>query len=206
MKALDLTPAVAFWASWASWASWAFSEFSAFSAFCAKCRRSCLCHVRGLRRWCSLGLWGCLLPCALLWLPTPAPAQTQTRQAEVFRCGPDGRDLRDSPCPVANPTSPTSPVGPSASTSIRYDQPSDADSRAARQRHLAEASQASALAAARRASEAQARRQPSPAVALQALPPPARAASSPATVQLKPPKTARPHRPKPSSAAASAGR
>jgi hypothetical protein len=138
-----------------------------------------------------------LLLVLCLVLPATALAQTQARRAQVYRCGPDGRDLRDSPCPAGTTGS------TAASSTVSYDQPSDADSRAARQRHLAEARQAGELAAARRASEAEARHQRSLAVGLQKLPPPAQAASSPAVVHLKPPKTARPHKP---SAAASAGR
>jgi len=134
-----------------------------------------------------------LLPLVLaLGIALPAVAQTQTRSAQVYRCGPDGRDLRDSPCP-----------GGSGASSVSFDQPSSADARAARERHLAEARQGAELAAARRASEAQARHQRSQAVGLQSLPPPAQPASSPQAVQLKPPKLARPHKPH---GAASAGR
>ncbi|CAM3802649.1 hypothetical protein [Roseateles saccharophilus] len=122
----------------------------------------------------------------------PTLAQSQVRHAQVYRCGPDGRDLRDSPCPG----------GPAASGAIRYDEPSAADSRAARERHLADARQAAALASARRASEAEARHQRSQAVGLQTLPPPAQAASAPRVVHLKPPKLARPHKPKPAASSA----
>ncbi|MGQ3054314.1 MAG: hypothetical protein ACT6S0_21235 [Roseateles sp.] len=115
----------------------------------------------------------------------PALAQTEVRRAQVYRCGPDGRDLRDSPCPN----------GSAAGKSVDYDQPSAADNRAARQRHLAEAKQAAALSQARRASEAEARRQRSQAVGLQALPPPAQAASSPAVTTVKPSKSAKPKKP-----------
>ena len=131
-----------------------------------------------------------LLLCAAL----PAAAQTQVRSTQVYRCGPDGRDLRDSPCPNAA----SSPAG-----RIDFDEPSAADSRAARARHLAEARQAGALAQARRASEAEARRERHLAVGLQAAPVPASAASAPALSHVKPPKVAKPHKPKP---AASAGR
>lgn len=122
-----------------------------------------------------------LLLCAAL----PALAQTQVRQAQVYRCGPDGRDLRDSPCPS----------GATGAGVVSYDEPSAADSRAARERHLSEARQAGALAQARRASEAEARQQRSRHVGLQTLPPPAQAASGPQVTYLKPPKTAKPARP-----------
>ena len=29
-----------------------------------------------------------------------AQAQTETRSATIYRCGPDGRELRDHPCPA----------------------------------------------------------------------------------------------------------
>jgi hypothetical protein len=122
----------------------------------------------------------------------PAFAQTQVRRAQVYRCGPDGRDLRDSPCPGAVP-----PAG------VDYDEPSAADSRAARDRHLADAKQAAALAATRRASEAEARRQKASHIGLQAAAP-AQPASSPQVTHLKPPKTAKPR--KPSASTSSAGR
>jgi hypothetical protein len=124
-----------------------------------------------------------LLPVLLLSLALTAPAQTQSRSAQVYRCGPDGRDLRDSPCPGGAPPS-----------SVAYDEPSAADSRAARDRHLADAKQAAALAAARRASEAEARRQKAAHIGLQ--PAPAAAASAPPLTQIKPPKTAKPAKPK----------
>jgi hypothetical protein len=114
----------------------------------------------------------------------PALAQTQARSAQVYRCGPEGRDLRDSPCP-----------GGTAASSVAFDEPSAADSKAARDRHLADSKQAAALAQARRASEAEARHQRAQAVGLQSLPPPAQPASAPQVVPLKPPKTAKPHKP-----------
>lgn len=132
-----------------------------------------------------------LLLALALCAALPVGAQTQVRRAQVYRCGPDGRDLRDSPCP-----------GGTAASSVNYDEPSNADSRAARERHLAEARQAGALAASRRASEAEARHQRSLAVGLQQLPPPAQAASSPAFPP--PPKRPRLARPVKPSMAASA--
>ena len=125
-----------------------------------------------------------LLLALALAIALPALAQTQVRRTQVYRCGPEGRDLRDSPCP-----------GSGAASGVSYDEPSAADSRAARERHLAEAKQAAALAAARRASEAEARHQRSQHVGLQTLPPPPQAASAPQVTYLKPPKTAKPRRP-----------
>lgn len=125
-----------------------------------------------------------LLLLVLALASLPALAQTQTRSAQVYRCGPEGRDLRDSPCP-----------GGSATTSVDFDQPSAADSKAARNRHLADARQAAALAHARRASEAEARHQRAQSLGLQAAPTPPQAASAPRVVKLKPPKTAKPYKP-----------
>ncbi|WP_457390352.1 hypothetical protein [Roseateles sp. P5_E1] len=125
-----------------------------------------------------------LLLILALALALPVLAQTQTRRAQVYRCGLDGRDLRDSPCP-----------GGSAASSVDYDQPSAADSKAARDRHFADSRQAAVLAQSRRASEAEARHLRAQAVGLQAPPPPAQAASAPQVTHLKPPKTAKPHKP-----------
>lgn len=126
-----------------------------------------------------------LLLALVLALALPVQAQTQVRSAQVYRCGPEGRDLRDSPCP-----------GSGAASSVEFDQPSAADSKAARDRHLADAKRAAALAQARRASEAEARHQRAQAVGLQGPPPVAQPASAPKVVQLKPPKTAKPHKPR----------
>lgn len=124
-----------------------------------------------------------LLLALALVVALPAFAQTQVRRTQVYRCGPDGRDLRDSPCPGGG------------ASDVNYDEPSAADSRAARDRHLADAKQAAALAAARRASEAEARRQRGQHVGLQTLPPPAQPASGPQVTHLTPPKVAKPKRP-----------
>lgn len=124
----------------------------------------------------------------LLCAAVAAGAQTQQRSAQVYRCGPDGRDLRDSPCPG-------SPGRRDAGSTVSYDEPSAADSRTARERHMNEARQAAALAQARRASEAEARRMRGQAIGLQTLPPPPQAASGPQVTYLKPPKTAKPRKP-----------
>ncbi len=132
-----------------------------------------------------------LLVALALAVALPALAQTQVRRAQVYRCGPEGRDLRDSPCPgSAN----------AAGNGVDFDEPSAADSQAARRRHLAEARQAAALEAARRASEAEARHQRALHVGMQGQPA-AQPASSPAVTHLKPPRTAKPRK-----AAASAAR
>jgi hypothetical protein len=130
-----------------------------------------------------------LLLVLALGVALPVLAQTQVKRAQVYRCGPDGRDLRDSPCPGGN-----------AASGVDYDQPSSADSRATRDRQMADAKQAAALAAARRASDAEARHQRAQTLGLQA-PPPA-PASAPQIVRLKPPKVARPHKPTTAASAA----
>ena len=127
-----------------------------------------------------------LLLALLLCAAVAAGAQTQPRSAQVYRCGPDGRDLRDSPGPGSRRD---------AGSTVSYDEPSAADSRAARERHMSEARQAAALAQARRASEAEARRMRSQAIGLQTLPPPPQAASGPQVTYLKPPETAKPRKP-----------
>lgn len=122
------------------------------------------------------------LTCTLA-LIAPSQAQTVQRQAQVYRCGPDGRDLRDAPCPD----------GSGAST-VRFDEPSPADRAAARERSRTEAREAEALASARRASDNQARQQR--ALILGPTPPHAPASTSvPPPPHAKPPKLARPHKP-----------
>lgn len=91
-----------------------------------------------------------LLLALALCTALPSFAQAPVRRAQVYRCGADGRDLRDSPCPSGM-----------AASSTDTDQPAT-DGR----NRMAEAK----LAAARRASEAEARRQHSQAYGLQALP------------------------------------
>jgi hypothetical protein len=121
-----------------------------------------------------------------LALALPAFAQTQVRQAQVYRCGPDGRDLRDSPCPAGQAAS--------GSGKVSFDEPSAADTRAARERHLAESRQATALASARRASEAEARHERAQHIGMQAQPP-VEPASPPRVVKIKPPKKPKAHKP-----------
>ena len=132
-----------------------------------------------------------LLLALILCVALPALAQTQVRRTQVYRCGPDGRDLRDSPCP-----------GGTAASSVDYDEPSTADSRAARDRHMADAKRAAALAAARRASEAEGRHTRATLIGLQPAVAAAQPASSPQVTTLKPPKTAKPRKPSTSSTGA----
>jgi hypothetical protein len=71
-----------------------------------------------------------LAPC------TEARAQTEPRSTSLYRCGPEGRDLRDSPCPEA--------AGRPAQ-SVYHDQPSAAQTREARERAAGQQRQADAL-------------------------------------------------------------
>jgi hypothetical protein len=93
-----------------------------------------------------------LLP-ALLMLSLLAPhvdaqAQTETRSTQLYRCGPDGRDLRDSPCPehAAKPAQ-----------SVQHDQPSAAQTREARERAVEQQRQADAMERERQTREAKAK-------------------------------------------------
>lgn len=90
-------------------------------------------------------LQGLLAPCA------EAQAQTETRSTPLYRCGPDGRDLRDSPCPEA--------AGKPAQ-SVQHDQPSAAQTREARERAAGQQRQADALERERLAREAKSRPAP----------------------------------------------
>lgn len=89
---------------------------------------------------------------AALLLPTlgaigPLMAQSQTQTATIYRCGPQGRDLRDAPCPDAAAKPPQV---------LQYEQPSAADRQAARQQTRRDAEQAEALRAQRLRDEEQA--------------------------------------------------
>ena len=65
-----------------------------------------------------------LLLLAGVGMQAPAAAQTQTKSSTLYRCGPDGRELRDSPCPDGKPGA----AGPSQ---LQYEQPSAAQTAAA---------------------------------------------------------------------------
>lgn len=106
-----------------------------------------------------------VLPLLLLALAGAALGQTETRSATLYRCGEQGRDLRDQPCPA----------GSAASTQhLPYDQPSaaqtaEAQHRAAREARLAremtqarEKAEREALAANRKATALQAPRAAAP--------------------------------------------
>lgn len=78
-----------------------------------------------------------------------AAAQTQTRSIPIYRCGADGRDLRDSPCPDK--------PGASA-TQLGFDQPSAAQARATKEIAAADAKRADTMEKERLKHEAQALR------------------------------------------------
>jgi len=122
-----------------------------------------------------------------------AAAQTETRTATVFRCGADGRELRDSPCPN-NPKS--------SGSRVEFDQPSAAQTRAASERAIADAKRAHALEGKRLQDEAEARRRAAQAVGINGLAGPS-AAAKPANAPKQPlppkapkaPKLAKPYKP-----------
>lgn len=112
---------------------------------------------------------GCVI-ITLMALGSTVLAQTETRSTPLYRCGPDGRDLRDSPCPDGRP-----------GKEVKYDQPSAAQTREARERAQHERKQADAMERERLKNEAAARRNAAPAIGIrgQGAEPPAAAASTP---------------------------
>jgi hypothetical protein len=65
-----------------------------------------------------------LLSATLSMAQGSASAQTESREQRLYRCGPQGLDLRDQPCPAGQASS---------SQLLRYDQPSPQQTQAARQ-------------------------------------------------------------------------
>jgi len=86
----------------------------------------------------------CCLAIALMAMGGGAAAETERRSAQVYRCGPEGRDLRDAPC-----------ADQGAARPVEYDQPSAAQQREARERARLDARQADALQRERQREEAQ---------------------------------------------------
>ena len=125
-----------------------------------------------------------------------AAAQTEKRATQLYRCGPEGRDLRDAPCPDKG-----------AAQQVEYDQPSAAQQRETRERSRREAREADALERERLRREAQ---NPGGAIGIRgAGTPPAQAASAPAKqaapLTTKKPRTKKPKAPRtPTPAAARA--
>ncbi|RQO61765.1 hypothetical protein DBR47_06375 [Paucibacter sp. KBW04] len=69
-------------------------------------------------------------------MQAPAQGQTQTQSSPLYRCGPEGRDLRDSPCPGGKKDEPTK---------LQYEQPSAAQTAAAQAQSAREAKLADAM-------------------------------------------------------------
>lgn len=141
----------------------------------------------------KLALLACCSVVLTATLIGSAAAQTEARTATLYRCGADGRELRDSPCPNS----------PKASgTQIEFDHPSAAQTRAASERAIADAKRAHALEDKRHRDEAEAQRRASHAVGINGLAVPA-AAAKPASAPKQPvppkapkaPKLAKPHKP-----------
>jgi len=121
----------------------------------------------------------------------------ETRETQIYRCGKDGRDLRDAPCPESPARQPSS---------IRYDQPDASEVHAARERARSVAHEADALERQRLANEARARRE-APGAASLSAPRAASAAQSQHARQAHPakppkaPKAPKTSKPRPSPAA-----
>jgi hypothetical protein len=125
----------------------------------------------------------------LMALSSSVPAQTQTRAASIYRCGPDGRDLRDSPCPGSKPAPPQR---------IEFEQPSEAQQDEARQRLREDARRAEELARERQRREAQGRQDR--AIGIDGLSRSSaedKPAAAPKPLTTKKPKTSKPKPPKP---------
>lgn len=101
-------------------------------------------------------------------------ALAESRQTTLYRCGPEGRELRDRPCPAE----------PGASSTINYEQPSASDRRAAEARARAEARRAAQMHAEREREDARERR--AHALAQPLLAPAASSASAPERAHAKP--------------------
>jgi hypothetical protein len=127
---------------------------------------------------------------AVLALPLSSVvmAQSQTRSTPIYRCGPDGRDLRDAPCPEAADKAPKT---------ISFDQPSAADRRAAQELAQQEARRARELEVQRQQQEAEARRHAAPAIAIHGRGQPPAAAPAPSKQAQAPMPPKAPKSPKP---------
>lgn len=127
-----------------------------------------------------------------LMATSSAAAQTERRSTQIWRCGPEGRELRDAPCPAA----------PQASgRRLDYDSPSERQREQAREVAQRDARLATELQQARQRFEAQA--QPGAAgIQGRGRPgePPLPAASAPAAadkpLSTKKPRTKKPRPPK----------
>jgi len=132
-----------------------------------------------------------LLASLLLCIAGTAACETERREAQVYHCGPDGRDLRDTPCP--EPGRPAS--------SVSFDNPSNADREAALAAAERQASLAAQMEHDRQLAEAEALRRNASAASLSA---PRPAASAPRQIVVRKLHAPRPRKPRPPSAQASA--
>jgi hypothetical protein len=123
-----------------------------------------------------------LYPLLLAALSSSTPAQTTPRSAQVYRCGPEGRQLQDSPCS----DKPGTPA-----LAVPFDQPSSTQQREARERATAERSRADRMERERLQAEAQQRRQQAAPGRIDGLAPPGGAASAAANHATTPSKGAR---------------
>jgi hypothetical protein len=101
-----------------------------------------------------------LLSAALWLLGDTALAQTQTRSVTIYRCGAEGRDLRDSPCPNQPMT---------AASQLQFDAPSAGQSRSAAEQTAADSRRAQAMEQTRLQQEAQASRRAATATGINGL-------------------------------------
>jgi hypothetical protein len=124
--------------------------------------------------------------CAIALIAMLGSAAAQNREATIYRCGPDGRDLRDSPCPGA--------AAASSAHQVEFHQPSDAQTKAARAQAASEAKRADQMQQQRLKREAEeARRHSDAATGIDGLATPA---SGPwPTATKSPDKPAKPGRP-----------
>ena len=131
-----------------------------------------------------------LLMIPFITLSFSVTAQTESRSATIYRCGPDGRDLRESPCPAG--------MQQAKATEVRFDQPSAAQTQAAQNQKADAAQQADQMEQQRLRREAHEKRHAGGAAEINGLSgsPKIKSADGPKVTQLKPPKTTRSHKPK----------
>ncbi len=124
-----------------------------------------------------------------LTLSFSVTAQTESRSAIIYRCGPDGRDLRESPCPAGMQTN---------ATEVRFDQPSATQTQAAQNQNAEASQQADQMEQQRLRRETRDKHHASGAAEINGLSnsPKIKSSEGPRVTQLKPPKTARHHKPK----------
>ncbi|MCV2366560.1 hypothetical protein [Roseateles oligotrophus] len=129
------------------------------------------------------------LPVLITTYVDAALAQTKTQTISIYRCGADGRDLRDSPCPAHLPAS---------DSQLIFDQPSAGQAQASKEIAAADAKRADAMQKARLKQEAEARHLNGKVAGIDGLKTSGQAASAPTakppvtTQSPKPPKPPKP--------------